>query len=221
MKQHAILALAALMALAAGAAEPYTKVAVLDNSILFVPANSVPGNVKDQIHAVSLPNHLAGTVIDLRFADSADPNASDYFARGKSPVIILVNGQTRGDAATLAAKLRSAGSAILIGSTNSPGSLSPDIVVAESPEDEKVFQENPFFKAAPVPAIGGSNTNLLAFVDHTSEADLVRKRIKDGEDDGSVPAPRTDPAQPTVRDPALARAMDLLKALAALHSAHG
>ena len=67
-----------------------------------------------------------------------------------------------------------------------------------------------------------SATNeLLAFVDHTSEADLVRKRIKDGEDDGEATQPRVEPPQPVIRDPALARAVDLLKALAALHPARG
>jgi len=221
MKKHAFGVLAIVLGLGANAAEPSLKVSVLDNSVLFVRASSVPENVKDQIRAATQPGHLAGTVLDLRFADGASANATDYFAHGKSPLIILVNAETRGDAAALAAKLRGAGSAILIGSTNSSGNLSPDIVVSESPEDEKQFQENPFFNAAAGPATGMPNTNLLAFVDHTSEADLVRKRIKDGEDDGSVTTPRTEPAQPVIRDPALARAMDLLKALAALHSAHG
>ena len=46
-------------------------------------------------------------------------------------------------------------------------------------------------------------------------------RVKDGDDDGSVSTPRADPPQPVIRDPALARAMDLLKALAALHPARG
>jgi hypothetical protein len=62
---------------------------------------------------------------------------------------------------------------------------------------------------------------LLGFVDHTSEADLVRKRIKDGESDGAIATPRAEPPQPVIRDPALARAVDLVKALAALHPARG
>jgi hypothetical protein len=61
----------------------------------------------------------------------------------------------------------------------------------------------------------------MAFVDHTSEAELVRKRIKDGDDEGDVATPRAEPLQPVIRDPALARAADLLKALAALHPAQG
>jgi len=112
-------------------------------------------------------------------------------------------------------------SAIVIGSTNAPAGLAPDLVVAVSADDEKAFQDNPYLKAVSSPYGSIPATNLIAFVDHTSEADLVRKRVKDGDDDGSVSTPRADPPQPVIRDPALARAMDLLKALAALHPARG
>jgi hypothetical protein len=55
-----------------------------------------------------------------------------------------------------------------------------------------------------------------------SEAELVRKQIKDGEEDGSaVPSPHGEPASPVIRDPELARAVDLLKALAVLGKARG
>jgi hypothetical protein len=67
----------------------------------------------------------------------------------------------------------------------------------------------------------GTN-DFLPFVDHMSEADLVRIRMKDGEDNAKASAlPRPAPVRPVIRDPALARAVDLLKALAALHPAHG
>ncbi len=238
-------ALTALAALTAGAAEPLLKVSVLDNAVLCVRASQVPDNVREQIRAATVPSHLAGTVLDLRFADDAATNAADYFIHRKSPLVILVNSRTRGAAAILAAQLRAATPAILIGSTNSPAELAPDIVVAVSADDEQKFQDNPFFKAAASSFGGLSATNLLAFVDHTSEAELVRKHIKDGDEDESGPgsppppssnlseratagdgpsdaaSPRAEPGSQVVRDPALARAMDLLKALAALHPARG
>jgi hypothetical protein len=208
-------------ALTARAVELPMKISVLDGSILCVRASRVPENVTDQIHATAMPSHLAGTVLDLRFADGAATNAADYFIHRKSPLVILVNGQTRGAAAMLATQLRTSASAVLIGNTNSE-TLSPDIVVAVGAEDEKKFQENPFFTVVATPAGNLSATNdLLAFIDHTSEADLVRKRIKDGEGDGEVSTPRAEPPQPAIRDPALARAVDLLQALAALHPARG
>ena len=222
MKSSLVLFLAlAMTGLTASAGEPSVNVSVLDNAVLCVRASKVPENVKEQIHAATVPSHLSGTVLDLRFADDAAPNAADYFIRQKSPLVILVNSETRGTAAELAVQLHNSAAAVLIGSTNASSELRPDIVVSVSANDEKKFQDNPFFKTedSPLPSLSG--TNLLAFVDHTSEADLVRKRIKDGEQDGSLSTPRAEPPRPIVRDPALARAMDLLKALAVLHTARG
>jgi len=222
MKQGLILLMALAAALACGAGEPPVKISVLDNAVLCVRASQLPGTVADAIRAAGVPAHLAGMVLDLRFADGAATNAADYFIRKRMPLVVLVNGLTRGPALAVAAQLRADAAAVLIGSTNSPASLTPDITVAVGAEEEKKFQEDPFLKAAAAPPAEMSATNeLLAFVDHTSEADLVRKRIKDGEDDGQATQPRVEPPQPVIRDPALARAVDLLKALAALHPARG
>jgi len=212
-------------ALTAGAAEPGLKIAVLDNTVLYVRADRLPANVTDQIHDATATNRLAGSlgaVLDLRFADSAATNAADYFLHHKSPLVILINGQTRGSAAALAGQLRAQASAILIGSTNAPSALAPDILVAVTADDEKKFQDNPFVRNSAGPFGNLSATNeLMAFVDHTSEAELVRKRVKDGEDDGDIASPRAEAPQPVIRDPELARAVDLLKALAALRGARG
>jgi hypothetical protein len=219
MKKYFILFLA--VALTAGATELPMKISVLDGSVLCVRASRVPDNITDQIRAATMPSHLSGTVLDLRFADGAATNAADYFIHRKLPLVVLVNGQTRGAAAVLATQLRASASAVLIGSTNSEN-LSPDIVVAVGTDEERKFQDNPFFKVVAAPAGNLSDTNdLLAFIDHTSEADLVRKRIKDGEGDGEVSTPRAEPPQPVIRDPALARAVDLLQAVAVLHPARG
>jgi hypothetical protein len=219
MKKYVLLFLS--LALAAGAAEPLLKISVLDNVVLCVRASRVPDNVTEQVRAAAVPGNLSGTILDLRFADGAGTNAADYFVQHKSPLVILVNSQTRGAAAALATQLRASAAAVLIGSTNASKILSPDIVVAVSAEDEKKFQDDPFARTTAGPASLLATNNLMAFVDHTSEADLVRKRIKDGDDDGDVSSPRPAPPQPVIRDPALARAMDLLKALAVLHPARG
>jgi len=222
MKRCVLLILAtAWGSLSAGGAESSLKVSVLDNAVLCLRASHVPDNVTEQIRAATVPRHLSGTVLDLRFADDAATNAADYFIHGKSPLVVLVNCQTPGAAARLAADLRDSASAILIGSTNLPKGLSPDIVVAVSPDDERKFQDDPFLAGSSTSLGAASPTNLLAFVDHTSEAELVRKRVKDGDDEGDVSSPRAEPPQPVIRDPALARAMDLLKALAVFHPARG
>jgi len=198
------------------------KISVLDNAVLCVRASRMPDNFPAQLRAAETTNHLSGTVLDLRFADEAATNTASYFTRQHGPLVILVNSETRGAAAALAKELRASAAAIVIGSTNPPGRVLPDIAVAESAAEEEKFQEDPFF----VPAANSTDTlsttnNLFAFVDHTSEAELVRKRIKDGDDAGAAVTQRAEPAPAVIRDPALARAVDLLKALAALHPSRG
>ena len=163
-------------------------------------------------------------MLDLRSADgdkNAAASAGDFFAARKFPLVILVNGQTRGAAAALAADLRAAGDGILVGSTNFTGAARPDIAVTVAGADEIKFLADPFFiPPPPRPATSSATNDFAGFVDHTSEADLVRQRVKDGDEDDSA-TPRAEPGQPVVRDPALARALDLFKALAALHPARG
>jgi hypothetical protein len=81
----------------------------------------------------------------------------------------------------------------------------------------------------------------LPFVDRISEADLVREKKKDGKlvnfppppgparsptrknsddsnnDEDSVPSRAAEPQRPVLRDPVLARAVDLVKGLAVMH----
>jgi len=220
MRICAILFLAAAFTAAAG--EPTAKISVLDNAVLCVRTISAADSLPAQLSAAETTNHISGTVLDLRFAESADTNAASYFVRHKSPLVILVNGQTHGAAAALTRQLRAETSAVVIGNSNAAEKIVPDIVVDVKSDDEQKFQENPFYQVTDTsaPALAGTN-NLLGFVDHTSEADLVRKRIKDADSDGDTASPRDTPAQPVIHDPALARAVDLLKALAALHQSHG
>ena len=221
MKKCAILLLA-VSSFVAGARAAEMDDSILENNVRRVRVSQLTDNSAAQLRATEPTNHISGTVLDLRFTDGAPPHAADYFARQKTPLVILVNSQTRGAAATLAAKLRAAGSAIVISSTNPPGKISPDIAVSVSLDAEKKFQDNPFSKTSTnQPGDLSATNNLLAFVDHMSEAELVRKRIKDGDEDGTSALPRAEPAQPVIRDPALARAVDLVKALAVLHPSRG
>jgi hypothetical protein len=118
----------------------------------------------------------------------------------------------------LVAKLRSESHAVVIGNTNTTDAVRPDITVAESVEQETSFQADPYAKPVTKPTL--STNELLPLIDHTSEAELVRHRVKDG-DDVVAETPRGEPAQPVLQDPELARAVDLLKALAVLHKSRG
>jgi len=109
--------------------------------------------------------------------------------------VILVNGQTRGAAEDLAVRLRTAGA-----DSSSQHRFTGENFTghhgAVSADDEKKFLENPFASAVTNTAASLSLTNnLVPFVDHMSEAELVRKRIKDGEDEGDSTMPRAEPAQ--------------------------
>ena len=117
--------------------------------------------------------------------------------------------------------LREAREGLVLGGT--AAELKPDIAVAVKTADEKQFLENPY--AAPALSETNSraatNGNLATFIDHTSEADLVREKIKDGDEDESSPPPHsTEPQKPYIHDPVLARAVDLIKALAVVPQSH-
>jgi len=213
------------------------KSAVLESNVAYLRVGQVGENLAGEISAaqttLAASNKIAGTILDLRFADGDDARSAKavagLFTTKKLPLAILINGGTRGAAAALASELRAARAGLVFESlagaaqTNSetiaPGR--PDIVVAIGTEDERALMENPY--AAPAPSDANSpvaTNNLLPFVDHTSEADLVRAKIKDGDDFEPVPAERAfEPPKSFIRDPVLARAVDLIKGLAVVRAA--
>jgi hypothetical protein len=224
MNKCAILFLAAgLAGLTVAVAEAEPSVSVLENTVLYVRPGRVTENLPEQLRSLQPTNQTVGTVLDLRFADgdSGVAAAAKLFSAKKLPLVILVDGETRGAAAELALDLRAVKAGIIIGSTNAPEKISPDIAVKVSADAEKDFLENPFAPPATNAITSLSPTNdLMPFVDHVNEAQLVRDKIKDG-DESDAPTARPEPVQPVIRDPALARAVDLLKALAILKQSRG
>ena len=213
------------------------KSAILESNVAYLHVSQVGKNLADEIRAaqtaLAVSNKIAGTVLDLRFADGTDLDSAkaavDLFASEKLPLAILVNGGTTGAAETLASELRAAHAGLVFESVVGPAQTNtettllaqPDIAVAIGTEDERAFMENPY--AMPVPdetnSLSATN-NLLPFVDYTSEADLVRAKIKDGDEDENPPPPRKAGAQkPFIRDLVLARAVDLIKGLAIVRAA--
>ena len=228
-----ILALAGLLAAPVSSRADTTNPAlakseILESNVAYLRVSHVAAGLADEIgaanRALTTTNKIAGTVLDLRFADGDDAAAAtataNWFAAKKLPLAILVNGETRGAAVTLATALREARAGLIFGSV--PAAVKPDIAVAENPADEKRFFENPY--AAPatneVAALPGTN-DFLPLVDHTSEADLVRAKIKDGDEFENPPPPHAaEPQKPVIRDPVLARAVDLIKGLAIVRESH-
>ena len=117
--------------------------------------------------------------------------------------------------------LRIATNPVKLGSGVVISHVSPDIAVTVSPDDERAYLKNPYGALAQNGTSSPVDTNdFLPFVDHTSEADLVREKLKDGEDEGAIlPAhSKSSPKPaPVIQDPVLARAVDLIKGLAIVH----
>ena len=194
---------------------------LLENNIVYLLVAEVGKNLAGEIQSAQsslATNKIAGTILDLRFAAgdnaAAAKAAANLFAAKKLPLAILVNGKTQGAAATLATTLRAARDGLVFGSATAD--LKPDIAVTVNAEDESAFFKNPYAALAQSTTNSASATNSFSpFIDHTSEADLVRARIKDGDqDEDSLPARPAEPQKPFIHDPVLARAVDLLKALA-------
>jgi hypothetical protein len=217
-----LAAMTALVRPQAASAE-VVKSAVLETNVAYLRIAQTDKNLSDEVMSalgdLQATNPIAGVVLDLRFATGA---ASDdvkpteaQLERAKLPLAILVNEETSGAATSLAEDLRGANAGLVFGGTT--GTLQPDIAISVSAKDEKSFLENPYGALMDGDTNAESNTNLLPFVDldHTSEADLVRDKVKDGEQNDSNRT--TEPQKPFIRDPVLAHGVDFIKGLAALH----
>jgi hypothetical protein len=208
------------------AAADLVRSSVLEGSVAYLRVGDVGKNLTQEIQSaqtsLTATNKIAGFVLDLRFADGTDlqsaGTSAELLARQKLPLAILVNGGTRGAAIELAKDLRAAKAGLIFGISTE---IKPDIAVSSAGGDEKKFLENPYAVAVSVDTNSPPATNNLpVYVDHTSEADLVRARIKDGDEGAPVMAARpAEPPAPVIRDPVLARAVDLIKGLAIVRPA--
>jgi len=99
-----------------------------------------------------------------------------------------------------------------------PSGVVPDIQVAVTAADESIYFNDPYAvinKFAALTNRLGSVTNQVPRRTRTTEADLVRARREGTSLDGELPPLRdAEPEPPVIRDPVLARAVDLLKGLA-------
>jgi hypothetical protein len=243
--------------------------------------DGLPKALKDSLAKVAGTNTLKGLILDLRYARGASYPAAaataDLFIRKERPLLnwgagafqsksktdaiaqptaILVNAQTAAAAEALAAILREAGSALLLGNRTageamtaqeyplSDGSrlrvatgpiqlgdgtplsaqgLKPDISVEVSPQDELTYFLDAFKEASKtnLQANATNSTNRVARRFRYNEAELVRER-KEGLNPDADPLPVREPeaeSVPAVQDPALARALDVLKGLALVRQA--
>lgn len=98
------------------------------------------------------------------------------------------------------------------GSLLSLAGLTPDIVVHVTAAQEKVYFTDPYREFTNTMAAAAGTNNAARRLRY-GEAELVRER-KIGPNNEPAPAMAADPEKPIVQDPALARALDVLKGLA-------
>jgi C-terminal processing protease CtpA/Prc len=123
-------------------------------------------------------------------------------------------------------RLRIATAPIKLGSggTLSAEGVKPDISVSVGPQEEREYMADPF-KSPQSPNALFANANLSltnqpgttnrARRSRFNEAELVRERREGASLDGELSLARgNEPEKPVVRDPVLARGMDILKGLA-------
>ena len=148
---------------------------------------------------------------------------------------LILGGTTSGNAMiaqefplTDGRRLRVATTPVKIGDGKalSPRGVPPDISVAVELSEERIWLNNPYgFSTSRTNetnlsgASAGSSTNRVARRPRPNEADLVRAR-RDGVnlDAEFMDARESEPAKPLLRDPVLARAVDVLKGLAVVRA---
>ncbi len=119
-------------------------------------------------------------------------------------------------------RLRIATSPVKLGDGTAISSkgVRPDIEVTVTPEAERAYQNDPYAtitrtNLTTTSPSSTTATNRPARRARPNEADLVRARRDGLSLDGEFPVGReVEPEKPVIRDPALARAVDLLKGLA-------
>lgn len=223
-------------------------------------------------------NELRGLILDLRFSSGSDfpaaANVADlFFPDGQAimdwgdgmvrsstksnfqtlPVTVLVNRETRGTPEAIAASLKSAGLALIVGGTTagegavyrdflvsngntlriavknvatgsgeviSMEGIVPDILVNIPLQWERSYLADPYTLVTSSTNSSNGTNQVVASVRvrrKLNEAELVRSKQTGTEALPEIRHPSTDLVR-IIRDPVLARAVDLLKGLSIINS---
>jgi hypothetical protein len=187
---------------------------------------------KDNSEALSMP---VAVLVNRQTAGAAEALAAVLRETGAG----LILGSTTAGQAMVAQefplkngdRLRIATAPIQLGdgSALSGQGLKPDIAVEVTAADERTFYVDAYKVLSRTDLLAGdspvltnsvSGTNRVARRPRFNEAELVRER-REGISEADMTALRErDPEKPQVNDPALARALDLLKGLAVVRQSH-
>jgi hypothetical protein len=181
---------------------------------------------KEKSDAIVLP---VAVLVNRQTSGAAEALAA---ALRESGTGLILGGRTAGQAMVAqefplknGARLRIATAPVQLGdgTTLSDHGLKPDIAVEVSPEDERAYYGDAFKASEKTNLLASGSlsvTNTASGTIHLvrrprfNEAELVRER-REGVSESDLTALRVhEPEKPTVQDPALARALDLLRGLA-------
>jgi C-terminal processing protease CtpA/Prc len=187
---------------------------------------------KDNEHAISLP---VAVLVNRQTVGAAEALAAVLRETGAG---LILGSRTAGQAMIAQEfplkngdRLRIATAPIELGKGGilTGQGLKPDIAVEVTADDERAYYADAFRAAirADLSAGGGltltnasGGTNRAVRRLRFNEAELVRER-REGISEADMTAPRErEPDKPLVNDPALARALDLLKGLALVRQTH-
>jgi hypothetical protein len=181
---------------------------------------------KEKSDPIALP---VAVLVNRQTAGAAEALAAALRQTGAG---LILGGRTAGQAMVAqdfplknGERLRIATAPIQLGdgSALSERGLKPDIAVEVSPEDERAYYGDAFKAMEKTNLLAGGGLSLTNQVNGTNraarrarfnEAELVRER-REGVSEADITALRLrEPEKPMVQDPALARALDLLRGLA-------
>ncbi len=177
---------------------------------------------KAKTNAIQVP---VGVLVNGETAGAAEALAAIL---RETSVGLVLGSRTAGRAATFknfalsnGQQLRIAANPVLLGDGTavSGKGLTPDIAVKVTAIDERAYFADAYAVLGRLPARGATNVNAPTNrAARRNEADLAREKRQGWGADIETEAPRDrEPDRPTVSDPVLARAIDLLKGLAVVH----
>jgi len=181
---------------------------------------------KEKTDAITLP---VAVLVNRQTAGAAEALAGAMRETGTG---LILGGKTAGQAMVAqefplknGERLRIATAPIQLGdgAAMPEQGLKPDITVEVSPQDERAYYADAFkmmektnlvASAAGSASGAGNGTNRVIRRPRFNEAELVRERREGVSEADMTALAAPEPEKPVVRDPTLARALDLLRGLA-------
>ncbi len=177
------------------------------------------------------PGSIDGPLVVLVNSGTHGAAEAQAAALQKSGTALIIGSITAGEVKTFrefplknGERLRITTTPTASDNTAAVSHVKPDITVTINPNDERVYFADAYAEPSKPAAdihLNAATNGFLSLIDHTSEADLVREKQKDNDENWKAAPSRAGTTQKkAIRDPVLARALDLIKGLAVVRESH-